>query len=248
LIDLHCHLVPAVDDGVESVAQAVEMCRAAAADGVELLVATPHRRRDEWPDLSRAELERRLDEVRRAAGGAVRLELGSELRVDSDLLRDLDRHGAESVIPLGRSRTLLLEFEPRGIGPDPVALVDELIARGYRPLVAHPELTPFLAHDLDLAARLVDRGALLQVTTQSVTGELGRVPRERTAQLFERSLVAVLASDAHRHDWRPAGLSRARREIERRWGADTALAVTSTNPAALVAGGPTVAPRLEASA
>ena len=239
--------MPAVDDGVESVEQAVAMCRLAAADGTELLVATPHRRRDEWPDLSRAELERRLEEVRRAADVPVRIELGAELRVDSDLLRDLDRHDVDGVLPLGPSRTLLLEFEPRGIGPEPVALVGELVARGYQPLVAHPELTPFLAQDVDLAARLVERGARLQVTAQSVTGELGRAVRERVVELFERALVAVVASDGHRPEWRPVGLKRARREIERRWGAELARAVTESNPAALVAPQP-AAPRLEASA
>ncbi len=229
MIDIHLHLVPAVDDGAANLEQAVELCRLAAADGCELLVATPHRRRDEWPDRPVDELQRRLDEVRDASGGEPRLLLGSEIRVDSDLLRDLARPGLGGCIPLGGTRALLLEFEPEGVGPDPLELIAELVARAWLPVVAHPELTPFLHHDLDLVTRLVEAGALLQVTAASVTGELGKPVGRVVAELFDRGLVQFVASDAHRPDWRPPGLARARATIEKRWGGAVATAVTATN-------------------
>lgn len=242
MIDLHAHLLPGVDDGAATLAEAAELCRLAAADGTTLLVATPHRRRDEWPDLPAGELRARLAAVERAAGGSPRLALGAELRVDSDLVRDLARRAAGDALTLAGSRALLLEFEPRGIGPEPEGLVVELAARGFRPVVAHPELTRCLADDPDLLARLVERGALLQVTAASVTGDAGRAARARAVELLDRGLVALVASDAHRPSWRPTGLAAARREIARRWGEPRARALTETNPAALLADRPLAAP------
>lgn len=248
MIDLHLHLIPAVDDGAASLEEAVELCRIAARDGCTALVATPHRRRDEWPDRPVAELEQRLAEVAAAAEppGAPRLFLGGEVRVDSELLEGLERPDLGGAIPLAGSRYLLLELEPRGTGPDPVELVSRLIARGWRPIVAHPELTSSLVQDPSCIERMATAGALFQVTAMSVTGDFGRPVRERAAALIESGLAQFVASDAHRPGWRPTGLGRARREIERRWGAERAAALTERHPAAVLENRPL--PSLAASA
>jgi len=236
VIDLHAHLLPSVDDGPGTLAAAVEMCRLAAADGCTMMVATPHRRRDPWLDRPRAELAALLEQVRAAIDGALELVLGAELRVDSELVRELDATDGEELPTLGPSNALLLELEPRGFGPDPVELVAELRARGFCPLLAHPELTPFLRSMPERLDEMVACGALLQVTAMSVTGEFGRAPREVAERLFDAGMVHVVASDAHRPDWRPPGLARARRVIAERWGAESAEAVTSANPRALLGG------------
>ena len=246
MIDLHLHLIPGVDDGAGTLEEAVEMCRRAAADGCAELVATPHRRRDEFPDLPVAELERRLALVAAAAGGTPRLHLGGEVRVDSELLAELEQPGRGGAIPLAGSRYLLLELEPHGRGPEPVDLVSQLVASGWRPIVAHPELTASLARDPGCVERMAAAGAHFQVTAMSVTGEFGRPARERAWTWIESGLAQFVASDAHRPDWRPTGLGRARREIERQWGAERAAALTETNPAAVLADRPL--PVLAASA
>jgi len=233
VIDLHCHLLPGVDDGAATLEQAVEMCRLAAADGCTHLVATPHRRRDEWPDLSRHELEALLEQVRGACGPAPRLLLGGEVRVDSELANELAA-GVDSVLPLGGSSSVLLELEPRGLGPDPHDLVRELAGRGLRAVIAHPELTPALREDPELLADLVAAGALLQVTAASIAGDFGRAPRAVATELLDAGMVHVVASDSHRPDWRPPGLSRARDVIARQWGDETAQAVTRDHPLAIL--------------
>lgn len=238
MIDLHSHLLPGVDDGADTLEDALELCRLAVADGCTDLVATPHRRRDEFPDLPLAELERRLALVARATGGSPRLHLGGEVRVDSDLLADLERPDLGGAIPLAGSRYLLLELEPHGRGPDPVDLVSRLVARGWRPIVAHPELNAALARDPGCGPRLAAAGALFQVTAMSVTGEFGRPARDRAWAWIDGGLAQFVASDAHRADWRPTGLGRARREIESRWGAGRAAALTEIHPAAVVANRP----------
>lgn len=230
MIDLHLHLLPGVDDGPATLDQSAAMCRAAAADGCVALVATPHQRRDEWATGDSARLERELARLAERCGGRPRLYLGGEVRVDSELVADLARPGRSGIATLAGSRYLLLELEPRCLGPDPAELATELLARGYQPIVAHPEMTPGLWREEGACERLVEAGALFQVTAMSVTGDFGRGPRERVWDLLEAGLVHFVASDAHRPDWRPPGLARAHAEIAARCGLATAQRLMVENP------------------
>jgi protein-tyrosine phosphatase len=244
VIDLHAHLLAGVDDGPETLAESIAMCRRAAADGCVALVATPHQRRDEWQTADGAALEAKLAELaaRLAEGGeSPRLYLGAEVRVDSELAADLAAPGRRGIRTLAGSRYLLLELEPHGLGPDPVELVGELRAAGFGALIAHPELTPCLWQEDELLERLAAAGALFQVTAMSVTGELGRPARDRAWALLEGELVAVVASDAHRPDWRPPGLARAHAAIGARLGLAVAQKLTFSNPLAILEDRPIVA-------
>lgn len=229
MIDLHAHVLPGVDDGPETLEEAAAMCRLAYESGCRLLIATPHRRRDEWRDRPRAELAAILADLKRALDVPIELRLGAEVRVDSELFRELEGAPEEELPTLGRSSALLLEFEPRGIGPDPVALIAELVERGFRPIVAHPELTPFLRDEPALVAAMQAAGAAVQITAMSVTGELGRAVRAAAAALLENGIVQLVASDGHRLAWRPPVLSRARAEVARSWGEELAVELFETN-------------------
>lgn len=111
----------------------------------------------------------------------------------------------------------------------------EVRARGLVPIVAHPEVTPFFwLEDDNPLPRMVAAGALLQVTGSSVVGDFGRGPRERAWELLEAGLVHFVASDGHRPDWRPPGLSRARKAVRARLGEDVARMLTEENPLAVV--------------
>lgn len=211
------------------------MCRLAWESGCRTVIATPHLRRDQWPDRGRGDLRQRLAAVRDVLDVPLELDLGAEIRVDSELVRELVSMPDEEQPTLAHSNALLLELEPRGIGPDPVELVRELIGLGFRPVIAHPELTPCVRSDLGLAAALVEAGAALQVTAMSVTGELGRSPRAAVARLLDAGIVHAVASDAHRPDWRPPGLARARAELARHWGEEVAAALTEENARSLLA-------------
>jgi len=240
LIDLHLHLLPGVDDGAQTLEQALAMGRIAAADGCTALVATPHQRRDEWSNDDARRLADRLAELaaqlpRDAQGSVPRLHLGGEVRVDSELLADLARPGRSGVLSLAGSRYLLLEFEPSGFGPDPVDLVHELRAEGWWPIVAHPEVVPFFwESDDDPLSRLIEAGALFQVTAMSVTGEFGKGAKGRVWELLRAGCVQFVASDAHRPDWRPPVLSAARKALARELGEATAAALTEIHPLAVV--------------
>lgn len=216
MIDLHGHYLPGLDDGAADLSIAVAMCRMAAADGCEAIVATPHLRRDEWPEVTSERIAAAVESLQAAVGSSLRVLAGAEVRVDSDLLDDLERQGA--IVPLAGSRYLLLELDPWGIGPEPVELVQELALAGWRPIVAHPEVTPFLIREPQLLERIVEAGGHLQITAASVTGEYGRGPRDQAHALLDADLVHFVASDTHAPDFRPPGLRRAHDEIVRTWG------------------------------
>ena len=122
MIDLHCHILPGVDDGAANLADAVAMCRLAAADGCTVMVATPHRRHASFPAATPEALDEALAALVAALGDEPpEVRLGAEVRVDSELLADLEapgRHGGAS-LALAGSRYLLLELPRSEVGPPP---------------------------------------------------------------------------------------------------------------------------------
>jgi protein-tyrosine phosphatase len=239
VIDLHCHILPGVDDGAASLADAVAMCRLAAADGCTAMVATPHQRHSSFPAATREALRAALAELTETLAGELpRLYMGAEVRVDSELIADLEQPGGEA-LALAGSRYLLLEFPRSEVGPPPEEVVHELQLAGWRPVLAHPEVLPWL--EVPRLGGLVEAGAMLQLTAAAVTGDFGRFPHERAWELLEEGLVHFVASDSHSPTWRAPGLAKARALLERRLGAAVARLLVEENPACVLADVPLAA-------
>lgn len=234
MIDLHCHILPGVDDGPRTLEEAVTMCRMAAADGCEAMVATPHQRRGEWWNADRRALAALAGELQNAVGPGFRVLLGGEVHVDSGLLAEVEKLPDGGVQPLAGSRYLLIEFGSFGTAEDASHLIHELVVAGWRPIVAHPEFIPWLATDPALVARLVALGALTQVTAMSLTGDFGRRPQADSFSLLEAGLVHFVASDSHGAHRRPPGLKRAYAVVAGRWGKDLARRLVADNPRAVI--------------
>jgi protein-tyrosine phosphatase len=241
MIDLHCHILPAIDDGARSLEQAAEMCRAAAAAGCEALVATPHQRRGEWWNCDRRALDLLRRRLQEAVGAAPRILLGGEIRVDSRLLAEMMAWRAgdtEGPLPLAGSRYLLLEFGPAADAADAADLVHELSVAGWRPILAHPEHIAWMAEDFAVIRHLVSLGALCQLTAMSVTGDFGRRAQADTHRIIDAGLAHFVASDAHDLRRRPPGLARAWQTLAARWGDAAAQELLRDNPAAVLADRP----------
>jgi len=234
MIDLHCHCLPGIDDGAEDLSESLEMCRMAVADGCEVLLATPHQRHPLWENDHREMLRRLTGEIDRHLAGAPRLLPGAEIRVDSETLAEIDRLPDGELQPLADSRYLLLEFARDGHGPDPVGVIHEVRIAGWRTIIAHPELYPWLWDRPEVINQLLAAGALLQVTAMSVTGEFGRRPQAFCDRLIGDGLAHFVASDAHDVSRRPPGLTRAWRHISERWGEPVARALMCDNPQAVI--------------
>ncbi len=234
MIDLHCHILPRVDDGAGSLEESLEMAAAALADGTRAIAATPHVR-DDWPTEA-ATMERLVAEVRAAlaeAGLPLELLTGAELAFDR--VGRLD--GAElGRLGLGGNPRCLLVEPPYVEWPLSLGrIVQDLAARGFVPVIAHPERNPEIQAEPERLRPLVLGGALVQVTAASVDGRLGRRARASAFELLDRGLAHVVASDAHSAGGRGVGLAAAAEAI-----GDEQLArwVTEDVPGALVSGRP----------
>lgn len=241
MIDVHCHVLPGIDDGARSLAQAAEMCRAAAAAGTEAMIATPHQRRGEWWNTDRQELALLRARLQEAVGAAPRILLGAEIRVDAQLLPEMmgwHAEDPEGPLPLAGSRYLLLEMAPAAAAAEAADLVHELTVAGWRPVLAHPEHIAWMVEDPAVVRHLASLGALFQVTAMSVTGDFGRRAQADTHRLIDAGLAHFVASDSHDLRRRPPGLERAWKTIAARWGEAAARELLADNPAAVVANRP----------
>lgn len=232
MIDLHCHILPGIDDGARDLEDALAMCRMAAADGCEAMVATPHQRRGIWWNTDGQRLAALCAELQTALGEELRVLLGGEIHVDSELLTEIERLPASGLQPLAGSRYLLIEFGSEHDEDEAAHLVHELAVAGWRPVIAHPEFVPWL--DLAVVERLISLGATMQVTALCVTGDFGRRPQQDTHALLDAGLVHFVASDSHGTRRRPPGLRRAAEAIAGLWGEETARRLTIDNPRAVV--------------
>jgi protein-tyrosine phosphatase len=238
LIDLHSHVLPGLDDGARDLEEALGICRAAAADGIEVLAATPHVR-DDWPTTAR-QMEDALARLRDAAGDVVGLVPGGEIALP-ELDRPLEELRAFALA--GNPEYLLVEMPYYGWPLDLGERLFRLRAAGITPVLAHPERNPSVQERPELLEGPVAAGTLVQLTAASVDGRLGRAARACAARLLELGLAHVIASDAHAPTVRAIGMRAAAHAV-----GDDALAAWLTDgvPRAILDRAP-VPPRPERS-
>jgi protein-tyrosine phosphatase len=198
-VDCHSHVVPSGDDGAQTVADGISLCRSAQRHGTSVLFATPH----VWPHLTltperRREIESAFDQVRTHAG--LELRLGYELTPTRALLDEDPR----AYVLEGTDR-VLLEVPFTGRADLVFALAEHIESAGLRPVIAHPERTEAVLDEPFLAEELATRGWALQVNSSSLLGQHGIEPEEVGWSLVERGLATIVASDGHRST-RPAQL------------------------------------------
>ena len=212
MIDLHCHILPGLDDGAATVAEALELARAAVADGVEILAATPHVR-DDYP-TSAAQMELLVDELQVALAEQ---EIGLDLRPGGEIaLERLPTLEAEELRRFGLAgnpRYLLLETPYHGFPLNLGEQVFELVAAGITPVLAHPERNREIQSSPHRLERLVEMGMLIQLTTASVDGRLGRATKKASFELLESGLAHLIGSDAHTASGTRLGMTTAARHI-----------------------------------
>ncbi len=234
MIDLHCHILPAVDDGATDFDTALNICRLAAEDGCTAMVATPHLRHEFWQNEDRAYLEQLWHRVRDLADGVIDVHLGGEIAVNSASCREMSHLPEGNLLSLAGSRYLLLEFHHIGMGPDPEELIHELVIDGWHPVIAHPERIRWLASDPRYIEALIDLGALVQITAMSLTNLAGRFAFDSASRMLDAGMVHFVASDAHDTRNRPPGLSRAFRRVAENLGEPVARQLFITHPQAVL--------------
>lgn len=236
MIDLHCHVLPGLDDGARDMEEAVGMCELAARDGIRTIVATPHTLNGVYENKREAVLEAvlALRDVLRGRGVEVEVLPGSDASMDARLISGV-REGAVTTINDG-GRSLLLEL-PRFFVPGQARdLVFDLGLMGVTPVLSHPERNEAAMGDLGALYEMIKGGALVQITAGSVTGRFGERARKNALVLLEHSMVHILATDAHDTSARPPLLSEAVEAASRHVGREAASRMVGETPGALVAG------------
>jgi protein-tyrosine phosphatase len=231
MIDLHCHVVPGIDDGPETIEGSLALARAAAALGTRTLVATPHVSR-RFPN-DPATISRLVDQLNGRLGAEdvpIEILAGGEIAMahapslSSEQLARLH---------LGDGPWLLIEpsFTQGVAGLE--ALVADLHAAGHRVLLAHPERCTAFHRDPLMLATLVQRGVLTSITAGSLVGRFGEHVRRFALRLARDGLIHNVASDAHDRLRRPPGIAD---EIERAGLGPLGDWLTDAVPAAILAG------------
>ena len=240
MIDLHCHYLPGIDDGAQTLEESLALARAAVADGITHAVMTPHIHVGVFENRAQG-IEQAVARFRDALTQhdiALQISAGGEIRIGPELIELL----AEGTLPfLGmhkQQRVMLLEL-PHGqvpVGAD--RFTAWLQKQGVLPLIAHPERNKDVMRDLAKLDPFIEQGCLLQVTAGSLVGSFGEVAQRRARELLDRGDIFALATDAHNLQNRPPMLTAARAFVAADAGEAVADTLTQRNPLAVLVAAP----------
>ena len=228
VIDLHCHLLPGIDDGATDWDAALAMSRIAVEDGIRICAATPH-----WTGID-GETEKSLAclaELReRLAAEKLPLEIhsGNEVVLVPQLVAALENDRA---LPLAKRSYILLETAQLAMGAYIREALFQLQSHGYRIILAHPERVRAWQVRREGLRELVERGCYLQVNAGSLLGDFGPGPARAAEHLLRLGWVSLLATDAHSPTHRAPRLSAAIKRSIRLVGKSAAQVLVEDNPA-----------------
>ena len=259
MIDIHCHILPGLDDGPNTFEGSLQMCRIAVSEGIEQIVAAPHIKRNSYRLPKSLRLRKSdiiaqtdaLNSLLRTEGLQLNLIPAAAVRFEWDLF---ERIMADEVPLLGASPTpprpspwtgrekggevryLLLELPLDVIPPHLGQFIHELLLKGIVPIITHPERIYEVQENPQSLYRLVRLGALVQVAAMSLTGEFG-VKAERTVKsMLKNRLVAMIGTEAHSTRERPPLLSPALKVASRLIGSEEAMAMVTETPGRILRG------------
>jgi len=209
MIDLHCHILPHVDDGARSLEESLKMADRAVKDGIQTIVATPHSLDGVYTN--------RVEDILSAVAGLesalsenqtdLRLHPGSDVHLCTDMMERI-RSGEACTIN-NDEKFILLELPSQMIPSGVKNEIFTLKLNHITPIITHPERNAMVQHDPGILYEMVQMGALAQITAMSLTGDFGEFIGHVSESLLRRRLVHIIASDAHSTKDRPPVLSLA---------------------------------------
>jgi protein-tyrosine phosphatase len=234
MIDIHCHILPALDDGAESFEIACAMAEMAIADGVTHVIGTPHANQTYpfIPDL----VKQRRDELQAIFEGRLTLATGCDFHLSFENLQDIRTQSTR--FTLNQKSYLLVEFADYSIPPSIDQALHQLQLAGLRPIVTHPERNPLIRAQSERLFRWLQQGCYSQVTAQSLLGKFGKAAQDAAERWLDGNAVHFIASDAHNTTSRPLKLKEVYEVVAKRRGEEVARALLVENPLAVFEGRP----------
>jgi protein-tyrosine phosphatase len=234
MIDVHCHILPGLDDGPNSFDVSCAMAEMAIADGITHVLATPHAN-PAYPFIPEL-VKKRRDEIQAAFEDRLAIATGCDFHLSFENLQDI-RHDP-SRYTLNHKNYLLVEFADFSIPPSLDQALHELQLAGLQPVITHPERNPLVRAQPERLFRWLQQGCYAQLTAQSLIGKFGRSAEEIAHEWLKAGAVHFIASDAHNTTTRPPRLKETYELVAKKYGKESAQALLVENPLAAFEGRP----------
>jgi len=213
MIDLHCHLLPSIDDGASNMKESLALARIASANGIKTSIVTPH--------IQPGRFDNDINSIRAAfiefqqalKDNNILLQVGmaAEVRICPEIMPMITNNQIPFLGSLDGYNILLLELPYNHIPLGSDKMVRWLINRKIRPIIAHPERNAEIVANIDKIYPFIELGCLLQITAGSLLGRFGHQQQLCAQQMLENKLVDVIATDAHNLKYRPPNLEQGRK-------------------------------------
>lgn len=237
MIDLHCHILPGIDDGAPDLETSLEMARMAVADGIKITACTPHMMPGVYDNTGpavRGHIQR-LQEALDAAEIPLRLVTGADIHLQAGL-GGLLKEG--KVLSLNDSRYFLFEPPHHTAPPRLEDAVFDVMAAGFQPIVTHPERLTWIESHYEIMKNMSRQGVWMQITCGAVTGRFGSRPKYWAERMIDEGLVHILATDAHNLRNRSPSMAKSRDLVAERLGEQAAIDMVLTRPICVLENAP----------
>lgn len=234
MIDLHCHILPGIDDGPPTLKEALKMAGIAASDGIEKAIATPHLFRGDfvYEDLSLIDTEcQKLNRSIKESNIPLEVFPGAEVHISHNLINEIRKNRKHLV--LNQSSYMFVEFPVNHVYSRIKRLFSDLKHEEIIPIITHPERNSVFIYNPNLLYELISAGALSQANSGSLNGVYGKDVEEAAFRFLELNLVHFIASDCHNTDTIPPILSEASLKVAESFGEEKAIALVRDNPQAV---------------
>ncbi len=234
-VDIHCHIMPGVDDGSRDMDTSLKMLEIAAREGITDVILTPHHK----PLHHNVSVERnkiytkRLNEAVRSAGIDIRLYSGNEIYYSDETQRQLEEG---MICTLADSEYVLVEFHPTNPYRAISNAVYQIQGAGFIPIIAHVERYSDIVSHPAYVEELINKGCYIQVNALSVMGKYGFGIKLFVKKLLKNTLVHFVATDAHDTKRRAPYMADCRSYIQRKYGKDYADRIFYENPMSVIRG------------
>ncbi|MBM7095670.1 tyrosine protein phosphatase [Bacillus sp. H-16] len=220
MIDIHCHILPNLDDGPANKEEALELGKAAFEEGIHTILATPHHQHPHYHNDKNTILAsiEELNLIFKDHQIDVKILPGQETRIYGELLEGFKN---EEILTLNEGKYFFVEFPSSEIPRYSKRLLYDVQQQGLKPIIVHPERNQAVMKDPYRLYELVQGGCLTQLTAGSITGKFGKKIKRLSEDLIEANLAHFIASDAHDTIRRPFLLKDAYDGIEREFGIET---------------------------
>lgn len=219
MIDIHCHILPEVDDGARTLEDSLAMARKAVNEGIHTIIATPHHKNSQFENPKENILEKviMLNEKLSQENIPLKVLPGQEPRINGTLVEDYE---AGEILTLAEGKYIFVELPTAHVPRYTERLLYDVQVKGLMPIIVHPERNQEIIKNPDLLYKLVKNGTMTQITAASICGKFGKNIRKFTEQLVDANLTHFIASDAHNITSRSFCFQEALDEIKTSYGSD----------------------------